>query len=230
MSSCEFDKADFSATPGAQMAWRLMCAYTGLQGREFKNEEEFKDYWLKLGQDFHDALVADSRMSFSRADFGDSLRDRIAFAISLDMSCLVAGKEAMLALLYSSADQMIEWVLEAERSGDLISSFDQFQAAAFETAIYPRAGQGNWDYPSLGLAGEAGEVCNKIKKIARDDGGELTDERREAVAAEIGDCLWYLAALCTELGLELESVAREKLLALRGREERGALQGSGDDR
>jgi len=85
-------------------------------------------------------------------------------------------------------------------------------------------------YPSLGLTGEAGELCNKIKKIFRDDGGELTPERREQIIHELGDCLYYVAALATAIDIPLEDVARQNLAMLDSRSKRGTLSGDGDNR
>ena len=69
-----------------------------------------------------------------------------------------------------------------------------------------------------------------MKKAISDDGGELTEERRDALAAELGDVLWYVAQLATEAGLELDEIAADNLSKLLSRKERGALQGSGDTR
>ena len=66
--------------------------------------------------------------------------------------------------------------------------------------------------------------------MIRDDGGEVTPQRREAMAKELGDVLWYVAQLASELGLELEQVAQENLEKLLSRQRRGVLSGSGDDR
>ena len=105
----------------------------------------------------------------------------------------------------------------------------EYQRRSRATAVYPEAGS-NLTYPALGLCGEAGEVAEKIKKAIRDDGGELTPERRAALAAELGDVLWYVAQLASEAGLELDSLARENLEKLLSRRDRGVLQGSGDSR
>jgi NTP pyrophosphatase (non-canonical NTP hydrolase) len=104
-----------------------------------------------------------------------------------------------------------------------------YQARSRATAVYPGAGA-NVLYPTLGLCGEAGEVAEKIKKMIRDDHGVMTDERRSALAKELGDVLWYLAQLATEAGLELEAVAAANLEKLSSRQRRNVLQGSGDDR
>lgn len=107
-------------------------------------------------------------------------------------------------------------------------SLVNYQLEARSTAIYPPSTK--VIYPALGLAGEAGEVCNKVKKIIRDDGGKLTDDKKEQLIDEVGDCLWYLANLATDLGVTLEEVARRNLSKLQSRQERGTLTGSGDNR
>jgi NTP pyrophosphatase (non-canonical NTP hydrolase) len=102
-----------------------------------------------------------------------------------------------------------------------------YQRLSRATAVYPDAGD-NLTYPALGLCGEAGEAAEKVKKTLRDDGGVLTEERREALAGELGDVLWYLAQLATEAGLALDDVAAANLEKLRSRQRRQVLQGSGD--
>jgi NTP pyrophosphatase (non-canonical NTP hydrolase) len=104
----------------------------------------------------------------------------------------------------------------------------EYQRASRQTAVYPR--EAGLSYPALGLAGEAGEVADQVKRVIRDDGGELTAERRDALAGELGDVLWYLAQLATELGLDLDDVGRSNLEKLRSRQRRGVLSGSGGDR
>ena len=107
--------------------------------------------------------------------------------------------------------------------------FAEYQERSRATAVYPDLGS-NIVYPALGLCGEAGETAEKVKKAIRDDGGTLTEERRAALAAELGDVLWYAAQLATEAGLDLEQVAQGNLDKLASRRERSVLQGSGDDR
>ncbi|HEV3283666.1 MAG TPA: nucleoside triphosphate pyrophosphohydrolase family protein [Solirubrobacteraceae bacterium] len=105
---------------------------------------------------------------------------------------------------------------------------NEYQRLSRRTAEYPRDA---WlAYPALGLAGEAGEVAEHAKKAIRDDGGSISEERRAAMAKELGDVLWYVAQLTSELGLELEDVARANLEKLGSRQRRGVLSGSGDDR
>lgn len=85
-------------------------------------------------------------------------------------------------------------------------------------------------YPAMGLVNEAGELAGKIKKIFRDKDGQIDDEDREALKGELGDCLWYLTQVCTELDLSLDEVAGANLDKLFSRLERGAIGGEGDDR
>ncbi|MBI4580935.1 MAG: nucleoside triphosphate pyrophosphohydrolase family protein [Planctomycetes bacterium] len=107
--------------------------------------------------------------------------------------------------------------------------FDAYQAASRETAQYPDMGR-NVCYPTLGLAGEAGEVAERVKKMFRDDGGVLTPQRRDALKAELGDVLWYVAALCSELDLRMDDVASNNVRKLRDRRARSVIQGDGDER
>jgi NTP pyrophosphatase (non-canonical NTP hydrolase) len=107
-------------------------------------------------------------------------------------------------------------------------SLANYQVDARTTAIYPP--EVKVIYPALGLAGEAGEVCNKTKKILRDDGGRMTEEKRTQLIDELGDVLWYVANLATDLGVTLDEVARINLAKLNSRKERGTITGSGDNR
>jgi NTP pyrophosphatase (non-canonical NTP hydrolase) len=107
--------------------------------------------------------------------------------------------------------------------------FNTYQDRARETAIYPNMGN-EFTYPALGLVGEAGEIANKLKKVIRDNGGVLTDTVRQAVRDEIGDCLWYIAQLSTEMGADLEEIAQQNIDKLQSRKQRGTITGSGDNR
>ena len=103
-----------------------------------------------------------------------------------------------------------------------------YQAAAKETAIYPK--ETGILYTTLGLTGEAGEVADKVKKIIRDHGGEMDDDARESIMLELGDVLWYVANLTTELGYTLRDVAGANIKKLSDRQQRNKLHGSGDTR
>jgi len=104
----------------------------------------------------------------------------------------------------------------------------EYQRLSRSTAHYPR--NEALTYPALGLAGEAGEFADHAKKVIRDDGGQVTDERRAAMSKELGDVLWYVAQLATELGLDLDEIAQANLDKLLSRQRRGVLSGSGDER
>lgn len=108
-------------------------------------------------------------------------------------------------------------------------NFNEYQKESRKTALYPSVG-GNYVYPTLGLAGEAGEVAEKIKKVIRDDGGEVSGEKKREIKKELGDVLWYVAQIASELGLSLEDIAETNLEKLFSRKERGTLHGSGDSR
>ncbi len=107
--------------------------------------------------------------------------------------------------------------------------FNEYQTKAKETALYPSVGS-NLIYPTLGLAGEAGEFANKVKKIDRDAAGTLSEETRHALLEELGDVLWYMSQLSTELSVDLEQIAILNLEKLASRRERNTLHGSGDHR
>jgi NTP pyrophosphatase (non-canonical NTP hydrolase) len=102
-------------------------------------------------------------------------------------------------------------------------TLSDYQNASAKTAIYPAGA--SILYPALGLAGEAGEVANKVKKVIRD--GKLD---RDGISDEIGDCLWYMAALCRDLNINLAEVAHDNLDKLNERKRRNSLNGSGDKR
>ena len=108
-------------------------------------------------------------------------------------------------------------------------TFEEYQKLSRETAIYPNIGK-NFVYPTLGLTGEAGEVSEKVKKILRDNNGVADEERKKELTKELGDVLWYLSQIATELGLSLEEVASLNIEKLRSRHERNMIQGNGDNR
>ncbi len=108
-------------------------------------------------------------------------------------------------------------------------NFTDYQTKSRATAKYPAIGHAVI-YPTLGLVNEAGEVAGKIKKVFRDKNGEISPETREALKAELGDVLWYLAQTCTELELSLDEVAESNITKLMDRQARGKIQGDGDNR
>ena len=109
-------------------------------------------------------------------------------------------------------------------------NFTEYQQKATKTAVYPKVANHGWMYPALGLANEAGEVNGKLKKVIRDNNGVVNEERRKEIAKELGDVLWYLTQLATELQIDLNEVAEANLAKLASRQERGVLGGDGDNR
>jgi len=111
--------------------------------------------------------------------------------------------------------------------------FNDYQTTALEFAMYPNRGN-NFIYPIIALTEETGELAGKAKKLMRDKAvfipSEMTDEDRLAMQKEMGDVLWYLAALAQELGTTLGAVAELNIAKISDRRERGVRQGSGDDR
>jgi NTP pyrophosphatase (non-canonical NTP hydrolase) len=108
-------------------------------------------------------------------------------------------------------------------------NLSDYQQKAKATAKYPVIGHGVI-YPTLGLTNEAGEVAGKIKKVFRDKNGIISDETRDALKAELGDVLWYLSQVATELNLSLDEIAEYNIAKLLDRQARGKIQGDGDNR
>jgi len=107
--------------------------------------------------------------------------------------------------------------------------FDEYQRKAKTTALYPPIGE-QFVYPVIGLAGEAGEIANKVKKIFRDKGGKLDEQTREDIKKELGDVLWYISQVATDMGIRLDEVASSNIEKLASRMQRNQIKGSGDDR
>jgi len=105
-------------------------------------------------------------------------------------------------------------------------NFNQYQQEAKKFAIY----RDLILYPTLGLASEAGEVCGKVKKVMRDSQGFFSPEDKEKIRSELGDVLWYVAAICSDLDLDMTTVASDNIIKLQDRMSRNKIQGSGDNR
>lgn len=108
-------------------------------------------------------------------------------------------------------------------------NFEEYQKKSRKTAVYPDA-DNNFIYPTLGLSGEAGEVAEKIKKVIRDHEGKISEEMKEEIKKELGDVLWYIAQIASELKLDLNDIAEKNIDKLYDRMERGKLGGNGDNR
>ena len=120
-------------------------------------------------------------------------------------------------------DEVTQWL---ERK--YLMDFNSYQRIAKTTAIYPATHK--ILYPALGLAGEAGEVANKVKKLIRDGTSSLPKEWKENIGSEIGDVLWYCAVLADDLGISLGKIAADNETKLQRRKDKGMISGSGDTR
>lgn len=108
-------------------------------------------------------------------------------------------------------------------------TLNEYQQKALETAVYPE--QFRIIYPALGLAGEAGEAVDKVKKIIRDNNANFSDEEKcKAIAMEVGDVLWYVATLAHDIGYTLDEIGEMNYAKLKSRQQRNMLGGSGDNR
>lgn len=107
-------------------------------------------------------------------------------------------------------------------------NFNDYQSIAKSTAVYPD--EYKVIYPALGLNGEAGEIAEKVKKILRDKEGMISPTERLGIIHELGDVLWYVAALATDMGIKLDEIAVLNRRKLEGRKENGTIHGNGDNR
>lgn len=107
--------------------------------------------------------------------------------------------------------------------------FQAYQKKAKTKAVYPTLGAGVV-YPTLGMMGEAGEVAEKVKKLFRDENGACSPEHKEEITKELGDVLWYMSQIATELDINLQEVAEKNIAKIESRHERGVTKGSGDNR
>ena len=121
-------------------------------------------------------------------------------------------------------------------------TLDEYQTQSRSTAAYPylaivdpetmelKSGALGWVYPALKLGGECGEVEEKLGKLLRDNDGQVDKKVRLAVAKELGDIMWYLAAIASEFDITLGEVGQLNIEKLKDRRARGVIHGSGDDR
>ena len=105
---------------------------------------------------------------------------------------------------------------------------NEYQKEALVTATYPK--EHVILYPALGLNGEAGEVAEKVKKVLRDNNGNFTEEKRQEIAKELGDCLWYVSVMANDIGYSLDEIGEMNIHKLMSRQQRGVIHGDGDNR
>jgi NTP pyrophosphatase (non-canonical NTP hydrolase) len=107
-------------------------------------------------------------------------------------------------------------------------TFNEYNIESAKTDIYPNDCK-PWVY-ALGLAGETGELCDKLKKMYRDNNGAPNPDIIDALSKECGDVLWYLAQFAKSIGFTLEDIAMMNIAKLASRKARGVIGGSGDER
>lgn len=108
-------------------------------------------------------------------------------------------------------------------------TFREYQLKAKETAKFPDKDL-VFVYTALGLAGEAGEVAEKIKKIWRDKNKQINDTDRTEIKKEMGDVLWYMSQLAEDLGIDFDDVAQTNIDKTQSRLARNLINGFGDNR
>lgn len=109
-------------------------------------------------------------------------------------------------------------------------TFDEYQKQALTTAITNSDPLMDTTIWAMGVAGEAGEVIEKWKKIVAYKNGEVSDEDRAELGKELGDVVWYIAVLADKLGLSFDALMEQNLQKLRDRQQRGVQKGAGDNR
>ena len=92
-------------------------------------------------------------------------------------------------------------------------TLNQYQKYAARTAGAGGNGERRLIIAALGLAGEAGEFANMVKKLTA-HGHEISPHE---LADELGDVLWYLSEAATAVGLQLGDLAQQNVEKLRKR-------------
>ena len=109
-------------------------------------------------------------------------------------------------------------------------TFEEYQKKALTTAVInpdPLMDKTIW---AMGVAGEAGEVVEKWKKIVAYKEGKVSKEDLAELKKELGDVVWYIAVLAHSLGLSLEEIMKLNVSKLADRKQRGVIKGKGDNR
>lgn len=92
---------------------------------------------------------------------------------------------------------------------------NEYQHLAAKTDQFPLKGKAAQEFsvaqlvPLLGLTGEVGALLSEYKKLLRD--GPVHLRFRDRVQEELGDTLWYLAAVATKFDLSLDKIAESNL-------------------
>jgi NTP pyrophosphatase (non-canonical NTP hydrolase) len=108
-------------------------------------------------------------------------------------------------------------------------TLDEYQKLALRTAR-PADAKHELFHLTMGLAGESGEVAEKVKKIIRDNDSDESVLDVENISKELGDVLWHIAVLANYFDIPLDKIATDNIAKLASRLERDAIKGSGDNR
>lgn len=109
--------------------------------------------------------------------------------------------------------------------------FDEYETLAKSTATYEgKQAEYQLMYLTIGIAGETGEIAEKVKKILRNDDGVISEEMREALKHEVGDVLWYLSQFSRLLGFSVSEAAEANLKKIADRRARNVIKSTGDNR
>jgi NTP pyrophosphatase (non-canonical NTP hydrolase) len=94
-------------------------------------------------------------------------------------------------------------------------NFDEYQTAAERTAIRGDNDTIERRYANfgMGIAGEAGEVCDLLKKVVF-HGHEIDKEK---LIKELGDVLWYVSTIATTANIPLAYIAEHNIAKLQRR-------------
>lgn len=181
-------------------------------------------------QENMDDKVRKGRQSRPRGDKCGKAKLNWNLVFAMRQSHRQGARQKDLADRYGISQKQVSIIISEKQ---WILDFDTYQRLCLERCIYPNQGK-NLMYTVLGLLGEAGEIAEKIKKMIRDDEIEdlngLPEEKKTLLTKELGDVLFYIAAIAFELGVPLSEIARMNVNKLSSRSTRGTIQGSGDDR
>jgi len=109
-------------------------------------------------------------------------------------------------------------------------TFDEYQKQALTTAYNTHEPLMEKTIWAMGVAGEAGEVVEKWKKIVAYNEGKITQQDLDELAKELGDVVWYIAVMAHSLGLSFDDIMNRNVEKLKSRHARGVIKGKGDNR
>lgn len=141
--------------------------------------------------------------------FTVTIPDDLVARLDAAALCAAVGLDDLVALLLQRA-------LDQELGAAPLSMAD-YQTAALRTAAKYHVADWGMAIAALGLVGESGEVAEIVKKHL----GHNHVLDRGAVCKELGDVLWYVAALASACGLRLSDVAQANVDKLRRRYPQG---------